>query len=227
MKKFLLVTFISLVTLSTTFAAYIFPGWDCKDVAKINQAIIDAQTENKKEIVILRLVVMKNIVEKNLTTFNAIKNEIDTLVNTSTTLNNNDKERIKKVLTVSIIMRSKNSDLIQQGAEYLKANISYKEPFFLNYVSANIYTKNLSLTNDEIYNYIITYFKRNQNLKNVKSTTALKAVKKFVEICPNVSYTTQKEDLTYLNRIFTRKLIENKTLWEPVVVQIRTALETY
>ena len=227
MKKFLLVTVISLVTLSTTFAAYTFPGWDCKDVAKINQAIIDAQTENKKEIVILRLVVMKNIVEKNLTTFNAIKNEIETLVNASTTLNNNDKERTKKSLTVSIIMRSKNSDLIRQGAEYLKANISYKDPFLLNYVSINIYTKNLSLTNDEIYNYIITYFKRNQNLKHVKSVTALKAVKKFIEICPNVSYTTQKEDLTYLNRIFTRKLIENKTQWEPVVVQIRTALETY
>ena len=231
MKKFLLVTFISLVTLSTTFAAYTFPGWDCRDVAKINQAISDVQADTSvksanKAGVIVRLTVMKNIAEKNLTTFNAIKNETETVVNASNLKSEAKEAQIKSIIKSACVL-SRNNKLIQEAAGYVKANKNYKQVYELQFYYRDSLVLNLGLTDDECYNYIITYFKQNSELKRVKPGQALLAVKKLIAVASKVSYTTQKEDLTYLNRIFTRKLIENKTQWEPAVVQIRTALETY
>ena len=231
MKKFLLVTVISLVTLSTTFAAYKFPGWDCKDLAKVNQAIVELQADSgipasQKENKMLRLTVLKNIIEKNINTFEGIKTEVESVVNASN-LSADKKVYVIKGITKSCAMLSRNKQIMQAAAGYVKANKNYKSPHELQFYYRGSLVKNLGLTNDECYDYIINFFKVHPTLGDVDPAIAIQAIKKFVRVCPKVSYTTQKEDLTYLNRIFTRKLIENKTVWEPAVVQIRTALETY
>jgi len=229
MKKFLLVTVISLITLSTTFAAsQITVPWNCKDLATINQAITAAQSmtgksELYKEAVILRLTIMKNIIEKKITTFAGIKTEVETLVNASNIPNKELK--IKQYINAAI-MNSDDDNLIHDGAAYVKANPTYFNDD-ITYYYYPTFTNKLGLTDDEVYTYLITFFKKRPSLKGITPKNALGAVKKFVRVCPNVSWKTQKEDLTYLNRIFTRKLLENKSAWEPVVVQIRTILETY
>ena len=224
MKKFLLVTFISLITLSTTFAAFTFPGWKCRDLTQINQAIADVQAEqqsNKKEAFIVRLTILKNITEKNITTFEALKLEVETVVNAS-----NMKDKENQVVSIISAICLADDKIFEEAASYIKEHKVYNSmqlPMYWNINKVRI----LRPTDDESYNFIITYLRKNGIDKYMTPKVSLAIIKRFTYLCTKTSYTTQKEDLTYLNRIFTRKLIENKTQWEPVVVQIRTALETY
>jgi len=54
-----------------------------------------------------------------------------------------------------------------------------------------------------------------------------RAIAKFIVLCPQVDSVKAKTALQTLNRIYSPYLLKNKTVWEPIVAQIRVALETY
>ena len=53
------------------------------------------------------------------------------------------------------------------------------------------------------------------------------AVAKLIEAAPAADVDTQKEDLQRLNRQFSPYLVTDRSNYEPIIVMIRTALETY
>lgn len=54
-----------------------------------------------------------------------------------------------------------------------------------------------------------------------------RAVAKFIVLCPQVDAEKAKTALQTLNRIYSPYLLKNKEKWEPIIAQIRVALETY
>lgn len=49
----------------------------------------------------------------------------------------------------------------------------------------------------------------------------------FIQECSKVDEEKAKAALQYLNRIYSPYLLKDRTNWEPIVAQIRVALETY
>ena len=223
MKKILVC--ISLLTTVLVFAEYKFPGWKVKDINVIDQAKAEAVAQNVPAFTLIQLDLLKAINQKNITTFAALQTEVNTVVDSyvaagKTKQNTADKKKIRLIKQLSLMGRF-NDEVKIAGYEYSKSN---PDSYDIAYYRVN-YKNITKLTNEQIYTGILTLLKQYpyMNVDNQKL-----AVKEFIRLCPIVTgINTQKQDLQTLNKIFSPKLIENKAKYEPIVVMIRTALETY
>lgn len=111
-----------------------------------------------------------------------------------------------------------NGAYIRETYAYAKdCGTQYLLPFFVWYDSR------LGLDDEEIYT---------QTLKvltecDLSAKRAMLAVENLTKAAASIDEKTVKADLKKLNRLFSPKLLKDKTAWEPVVAMIRTALDTY
>ena len=235
MKKFLVLS--SLLTVLTVIAAPVkMIPFNTMDVATINTALTAAQNSAETPaLIVIKLTILKNVREKNVKTFAALQTEVNTVVDqfvAAGKITETQGASYKILLTKQFALVSffgkpaftveETKAMVKAGWEFAKLNPSNYD---VSYIT-NAY-KLLDLTDKEAYLEILSQIKKYNGNIIGGQTESLKAVKLFVKLAATVDVTTQKADLQTLNRIYSPKLLVNKTAWEPVVAIIRTALETY
>ena len=229
MKKFICFTLLIAASLISSAAEFKMIPLNTRDITKINQAITDANAANTSITIKLRLQIMKGIVEKNITTFEALKSEVESIVNANTTLTDNQKSEFIKLLIkqfacvgfYKVTNEQIVSSMIKAAYAYAQENPSNYDIYFY-YQTYNL----IQLTKEQQYAGILNQFKL-YGTNFPQFSMINNAITRFIKIAPTTNVTTQKEDLQLLNRIISPRLISNKTVWEPIVVKIRTAIETY
>jgi len=167
----------------------------------------------------VKAAIVNGITTKNLTTYEAIKTEVETVVNATDLPSPQIKRNTCLYLTAVFTSRYGNAEEFKKAFTALRTN--KRSTFEFTLKAQRIY----GWTNEETYNFVMQQFRENNNSASVYQFG--KGVEIIIKYGPIVNVTTQKADLQLLNRLASPKLLKNKAEWEPIVAKIRTALETY
>jgi len=214
MKTITSLFLFALVSVSAFAADTIWPGWNCNDSARIEVALAATTDANRK----VDLNILKNIVAEKPASYEALCKIIDTAVNAQTNIPETYKLHLKNAYKKQIPLL--RSIFLKEAWAFCKANPS---AYDINYYLYDSAMQALSMTDVERYsgllNCLLTY---NCSAGQVKSAVTL-----LIDLGINEKITTQKEDLTKLNRKYSKMLLTDKATWEPVIALIRTAIDTY
>jgi len=213
---FVMVFIVALVSLN---AAYVFPGWHLKDAAlfeeQFNQApSLMAKVFCKSMVTFIQTPPatfdeLKTVVEAYATEFKTV--ESDTYI----------MHLVKIVAYNKGINLPNRATIIKDAFAYCIANPGNGDQNFLTLPAEMLgiteETKNKMTYEAFIKDY---YMPPSQTLRLVKQYLNYLAT---ADIPNDVAYT----QISTLNKIYTNKLVDNPTAWEPVVAHIRTVLEAY
>lgn len=165
--------------------------------------------------------VKQAVTSKNLTTYESIKVEVESIIN-ATDATPWMKKYLSEYLTTVYTGRYGNSEEFKKAFTALRTE---KNPTIFEFISRakNVY----GWTDEETYNFTVQQFKELRDRSTISVWSFTKGAEIIINYAPTVNVTTQKADLQLLNRLASDKLLKDKVTWEPIVARIRTALETY
>jgi len=199
--------------LAAPAAEYAFPGWRCTDAAKINAALANARTDIEK----LYCRVLLAVHDRTFGSFADLRTAVETVVNADTALPETVKRSFARD-TVKILAWIRRLDLAGAYA-WAKQNPSkYDLCIYENW------SKPLELSDTEVYTGIMRCL--TSNYKYSPAVVRV-CVEKLIAAAPGADIKTQKADLQRLNRKYSPLLLTDRAAYEPVVVMIRTAIDTY
>lgn len=215
MKKIFAMFLFALTAVSVFAGDYVFPGWKCTDLAKIDAAIAASETtESKTAMQILRVLAGQppaSFDELCAAVDQAVDNVSDPAVDAGTKAL--WKLRWKKQFAYN------RQEFLPETLAFCKAHPSMYDIYIA------MAGERYSMTGTEIYTPLVSCLIKYPDAYS--AYTVRSAVKKLVAAAVTAEVKTQKSDLEKLNRIYSIKAIENPSGWTPVVSMIRTAMATY
>jgi hypothetical protein len=212
MKKLVITLAIMAMAAIAQEQTFKFPGWNCKDVALLQQQLELAPTEGSKMTIATVLAVAQNQPADFAAACTVIDNAITAIKPDAT-----DAERIRRKKQYAL---STNQWTVEAW-QYCKANPSdYDVYYLLSRTPAQ-----LGETPDSYYEAV--YQTLVAGIKN--PAQAGKLIKHFCNYLPKSSLPRPERfaKLQMLNDIYTGNLIEDKAAWGDVIAQIRTVMELY
>lgn len=212
MKKMCLTLVLTLCAFFALSAAESFPGWLCTDKAAAEAALANAQNPYQKT----QSQVLLAIQGKAFGSFAELRSTVEAVVSASELA---AARRISFLRDHCKIIAWTRRIHIAEAYAWAKTNPSkYDLCVYENW------SKPLNLSATEVY----TGFMRCLTSGDQYSPTLLKvAIAKLIEAAPAADVDTQKADLQRLNRQYSPYLVTDRSNYEPIIVMIRTALETY
>lgn len=215
MKKIFAMFLFALTAVSVFAGDYVFPGWKCTDVAKIDAAIAASDTTQRKTA----MQILRVFAEQPPATFEELCAAVDQVVdNVSDPAVNAEIKAYWKVQWKKQFAYNR-LEFFPETLAFCKANPSMYDLFVA------MAGKRYSMSDTEIYTLLATCLIKYSDAYSAANVRA--AVKKLVAFAVTAEVKTQKSDLEKLNRIYSIKAIENPSEWTPVVSMIRTAMATY
>lgn len=215
---FKIIAAIILCTVAFASAAdYVFPGFEVTDAAAFEAQIPNTDSSWDKVLCASLAEFCRNKPADFAAMKATIEGVIDQLVPTA---DKNFKPRMVKVLSCYLGQVYKDDAYIRDAWAYCLANPCYYDVHFLSLPSERLGTT-------EAIKFARTWELLAEGKGNPDTITRL--LRAYVQYLPASGLSAQDayERLTTLNRVYTPKLIENKTAWEPIVAQIRTVMEAY
>lgn len=213
---FVMAFIVALVSLN---AAYVFPGWHIKDAALFEEQFNQASTMMAKVF----CKSMITLIQTPPATFDELKTVVETYAaEFRTTEPDTYIIHLVKVVAYNKGINLPNKAIIIKDAfAYCIANPGAGDQNFLS-LPAEMLGITEEAKNKMLYEVFIKdyYMTPNQTLILVKQYLNYLAT---ADISNDVAYT----QISTLNKIYTNKLVDNPTAWEPVVAHIRTVLEAY
>lgn len=202
----LFVIFFAFAVVATE-SAYVFPGWKCTDVAKIQAALDSAPLPVQKAMCTILL----KQAQTPPANFAALAAQIDE-VGAQYALSPAQVTSFKKQYPYC------QGQFIEEAWVFCKANPTEYDLYYLTrdgnklgYTPAQLYTLMLERLLAGNFNAALT-----------KTT-----IGKLIDLAVAADIPTTKADLQKLNRKLSKNLLVDKAAWEPVIAQIRTTIETY
>ena len=189
-----------------------WPGWKCTDVQKI-EAAKQSFLEEKNEYKALEMDVLAILAKKAPQSFADIEAAVDSIQKPETW----SEKRFNSWRKTSKKHFACREEFVSEAWEFCKNNPGLYDCNFVFY-----HSNELGLDNEYIYHFIVDFITRHPDHLKMH-----KLMKTLLDVSINIDRTVVKTDLQKLNTIFSRKLLEDKTKWEPIVAEIRTVLETY
>ncbi len=211
MKK-LVIALAIIATNAVHAAEFQWPGWNCKDVALLQEQLELAPTEGWKMVTAVVLAAAQNQPADFAAACTVIDNAITALKPDAT-----DAERLMRKKQYAIC----TGQWLVDAWQYCKANPSdYDKYYLLGKTPAQ-----LGETPDSYCDLV--YPLLTAGIKD--PVQAGRAIKAYCTQLPKSSLPRPERfaKLQMLNDIYTAKLIEDKTAWGDVIAQIRTVMELY
>ena len=208
-----------IVALVSLNADYVFPGWHLKDAALFEEQFNQATAMRDKVF----CKSMATLVQTPPATFDELKTVVEAYATELKTLESDAYIiHLVKIVAYNKGINLPNRDtIIKDAFAYCLANPGDGDQNFLALRAETLgiteETKNKMLYEVFIKDYYMT---PNQTMLLVKKYLNYLAI---ADISNDVAYT----QISTLNKIYTNKLIDNPTAWEPIVAYIRTVLEAY
>lgn len=193
-------------------AEFQWPGWNCKDVALLQEQLNLAPTDGWKMTISIVLACAQNKPADFAAACTVIDNAITALKPDAT-----DQERITRKKQYALC----TSQWLAEAWQYCKANPSdYDVHYLLGRTPAQ-----LGETADSYCDLV--YPLLTAGIGN--PTQAGKLIKAYCSqlALSSIPRTERFAKLQMLNDIYTGKLIEDKAAWGDVIAQIRTVMELY
>lgn len=151
--------------------------------------------------------------------FDALKTFV---TNYAKTKNVTNQYRVDVLIAWSAIIIYDKNPAVNSLEAYAFMKSMKNQNFAYNYLNHNYG----NFSNTQLFDEYATALQKAGNSQATK-VQFCRAVTKFIKLCPQVDATKARTALQILNRIYSPYLLKNKTAWEPIVAQIRVALETY
>ena len=201
----------------TSAADYVFPGWGSTDAAAYEAQIPNADSSRTKVI----CASLAEFCRNKPADFAAMKATIEGVVDQlAPPFGENFKLDMVKTIALGRGQAYKDDTYIRDAWAYCLAHPNFTDAEFLELPSERLGTT-------EAIKIARTW----ELLAEGKARPALitRLLRVYVQYLPTSGLSAQDalEKLTILNRVYTPKLIENKSAWEPIVAQIRTVMEAY
>ena len=216
-RVFFVMAFI--VTLVSLNADYVFPGWHIKDAALFEEQF--NQATNLQDKVFCKS--MATFAQTPPATFDELKSVVEAYATELKTVESDAyiMNLVKLVAYNKGRTLPNRATIIKDAFAYCLANPGNGDQTFLSLPAEMLgiteETKNKMTYEAFIKDY---YMSPNKTLLLVKQYLNYLAT---ADISNDVAYT----QISTLNKIYTNKLVDNPTAWEPVVAHIRTVLEAY
>lgn len=213
---FVMAFIVALVSLN---AAYVFPGWHLKDAALFEEQFNQAPSLMAKVF----CKSMVTFIQTPPATFDELKAVVEAYANEFKTVESDTYivHLVKIVAYNKGINLPNRATIIKDAFAYCIANPGNGDQTFLSLPAEMLgiteETKNKMMYEVFIKDY---YMSPNQTMILVKQYLNYLAT---ADISNDVAYM----QISTLNKIYTNKLVDNPTAWEPVVAHIRTVLEAY
>lgn len=215
MKKIFAIMICTLTAASAFAAEFVFPGWKCTDVDRIDAAMAAADTLHRKvEMQILRV-----LAEQPPATFDALRAAVEQTVDKVDAPSADAGAKALWKVTWTKQFAYNRMEFFPETLAYCKDHPSSYDLFIA------LRGQRYGMSNTEIYTGLTTCLIKYPDTYTV--SVVREAVKKMVAAAVTAEVKTQKADLEKLNRIYSIKAIENPSGWTPVVSMIRTAMATY
>lgn len=214
MKKLVIALAIMAMAAITAIAqeAFKFPGWNCKDVALLQEQLELAPTEGWKMTISIVLACAQNPPADFAAACTVIDNAITAIKPDAT-----DAEKLWRKKQYA----NCTGKWIAEAWQYCKANPSDFDAHYLLYRTP----AQLGETPDSYCDLV--YPLLTAGITN--PAQAGRAIKAYCTQLPKSSIPRPERftKLQMLNDIYTAKLIEDKAAWGDVIAQIRTVMELY
>ena len=211
MKK--LVIALAIIAAAAVHAAeFKFPGWNCKDVALLQQQLELAPTEDWKMTISIVLAVAQNQPADFAAACTVIDNAITALKPDAT-----DAERIMRKKQYAYC----TGQWTVEAWQYCKENPSEYDKYYLLGRTPAQLGETADSYLEAVYQTLVAGIGNPGN--------AGKLIKAYCTQLPKSSIPRPERfaKLQMLNDIYTAKLIEDKAAWGDVIAQIRTVMELY
>lgn len=218
MSRIIAIIAILGVVTSVRAAEFVFPGWGSTDAAAF-----EAQLPNADSL--FRKVLCASLAEfcrNKPADFAAMKTVVEnTIAQYAPNADEGFKLWVLKEIALNWGLACKDDAYIRDAWAYCLAHPSPADAHFISRLSAE------RLGTTEAIKAARAWELLAEGKNEPRLITRL--LQYYVQYLPTSGLPTQDayEQLTTLNRVYTPKLIENKTTWEPIVAQIRTVMEAY
>ena len=214
MKKLVLTLAIMAMAAITAIAqeAFKFPGWNCRDVAVLQQQLELAPNEDWKMAVAIVLAAAQNPPADFAAACTVIDNAITAIKPDAT-----DAGRIWRKKQYAFC----TGQWLVDAWQYCKANPSNYDVYYLLYRTPEQLGETTDSYCEAVYQTLVAGISNPGN--------AGKLIKAYCTQLPKSSIPRPERftKLQMLNDIYTAKLIEDKAAWGDVIAQIRTVMELY
>ena len=215
MKKIFAASMFAALALSAfaaTESEYKFPGFLCKDAAKFaaSAAIAPQLPQKCRDTVLLRMI------RQPVTSFAEFAALVDSVADELKGDADPNKVAALKILLKKQIPYVKNI-WIADAWKFCQANPT---AYDVNYVISR--AKVIGMTDAQTYAWLINYLLTSRAPERVELI-----VDKLIDLAPGLTGIDAKADFQKLNRRFSKNLLKDKKMWEPIIAKIRTTIETY
>jgi len=213
---FVMVFIVALVSLN---AAYVFPGWHLKDAALFEEQFNQAPSLMAKVF----CKSMVTFIQTPPATFDELKSVVEAYANEFKTVEPDTYivHLVKIVAYNKGINLPNRATIIKDAFAYCIANPGNGDQNFLS-----LRAEMLGITEETKNKMIYEVFTKDYYMSPTQVLSLVKQYSNYLataDISNDVAYM----QLSTLNKIYTNKLVDNPTAWEPVVAHIRTVLEAY
>ena len=211
MKK-LVIALAIIAAVAVHAAEFQWPGWNCKDVALLQEQLELAPTEGWKMITAVVLACAQNTPADFAAACTVIDNAVTALKPEAT-----DAEKLYRKKQYAYC----TSQWIAEAWEYCKANPSSYDVYYLLDRTPEQLGETTDSYVEAVYQTLVAGIGDPGN--------AGKLIKRYCTQLPKSSIPRPERfaKLQMLNDIYTGKLIEDKAAWGDVIAQIRTVMELY
>ena len=213
---FVMAFIVALVSLN---AAYVFPGWHLKDAALFEEQFNQATSLMAKVF----CKSMATFVQTPPATFDELKSVVEAYATEFKTVESDTYiiHLVKIVAYNKGINLPNRATIIKDAFAYCIANPGNGDQNFLS-----LRAEMLGITEETKNKMIYEVFTKDYYMSPTQVLSLVKQYSNYLataDISNDVAYM----QLSTLNKIYTNKLVDNPTAWEPVVAHIRTVLEAY
>lgn len=198
-------------------ADFVFPGWGSTEAAAFEAQIPNADSSMRKVL----CASLAEFCRNKPADFAAMKATIEGVITQQVPeADDSFKLWLVKMIAYNRGLAYKDDTYIRDAWAYCLANPSATDADFLALPSDRLGTTDA-----------IKIARTWELLAEGKAQPPIitRLLRAYVQYLPASGLSSQDayERLTTLNRVYTPKLIENKTAWEPIVAQVRTVMEAY
>ena len=217
MFKTIAITILCTVAFASA-ADYVFPGWDSTDAAAFEAQIPNADSPICKVVCASMAEFCRNKPADFAAMKATIEGVIDQLVPTA---DENFKLWLVKMIARSIGKAYKDDTYIRDAWAYCLTNPGVGDAEFFLLTAEQLGTTD-AIRWERMWDVLAAGL-------GASPPITMRLLQQYMRYLPASGLSSQDayERLTTLNRVYTPKLIENATVWEPDVAQIRTVMESY
>jgi hypothetical protein len=198
-------------------ADFVFPGWGSTDAAAFEAQIPNANSSHRKVL----CASMAEFCRNKPADFAAMKATIEGVITQQVPdASENFKLLPVKTIAYNLGLVYKDGAYIRDAWAYCLAHPSTADAEFLSLPSDRLGTTD-AIKIARTWEILAEGKAQPHHIQRL--------LRAYVQYLPASGLSAQDayERLTTLNRVYTPKLIENKTAWEPIVAQVRTVMEAY